>query len=67
MTVASAAAVIVKSLFGIRNSMVDSNIGTNDSLSMLGIFHVHEHLHMQVSPGIDCTMLIKMQDYLNKP
>ena len=46
MTFASAAVASTKSLFGMCNGMVDSDIGTGDFLLMLGILHVCGRVHV---------------------
>ena len=55
MTVASVAVARTKSLFGMRNCMVNSNVGMGDFLLVLGSLQVCEYAHVRshVSQDMD--------------
>ena len=55
MTVTSVALVTTKSLFGMCDCTVDSDVGTGDFLLVLGILHVcgHAHVRSHVSLHMD--------------
>ena len=52
----SIAVASTKFLLGMRYCMVDSDVGTGDSSLVLGTLHVneHAHVHLHVSPSMDC-------------
>ena len=58
VTVASVAVVTTKFLSGMYDCTADSEVGTGDSLLVLGIPQMcgHAHVRSHVSPGMDCKI-----------
>ena len=48
----------MKSLLGMCNGIVHSDVGTGDSLLVQGILHMRGHMHVRllVTQGMDCIL-----------
>ena len=63
MTVSSVAVATTKFLFGMRDCMVDSDVGTDNFLLVLGILHICGHVHVRLH-GLLMAWTIYYKDYL---
>ena len=67
MTVTSVAVATTKSIFGLCNCTVDSDVGKGNFSLVLGIFHVcgDAHVRSHLSPCMDCLTLPYYRDIMN--
>ena len=63
MTVSIVAVTTTKSLFGMCNCTVDSDVGTGDFSNVQRILHVcgHAHVRLHVPQGMDCSLQLNAQ------